>query len=402
MTNTKEHWLDYDHLFDDIRESDERTGRSVPLPVQITDLEHVKIYETPQGSKWSCWAHVCQSPQGAVQVTFKNIEGGPADLKPEYRWHYNSRASLIQAGITRTWRTVESADGGKTWRTGGVSDDPDTTLPRIYPGLWLDKDTLLGTGGARTGWDDEKNTYKRIGAAMTARSNDGGVTWNQQVALNDIAQDLIFHESRVSRLRDGTLVLPVYGQFGRKLKIKDAWDAGLYFSSDGGLTWSKPLVVGLASKTLSFEEPAAVELGNGDILVVMRHTNPSKVGTNDVYVNCGQVVVRKFNGQWVAGPHVMTPMRFRGHPALLRTRQGVLICAGSANQFNFSVDDGQTWSPFLDLADPAYNRHNHYPVLVELPDGRVMSIYHFGNDWPYPSPEPQWIHATTFRVSLLK
>jgi hypothetical protein len=118
----------------------------------------------------------------------------------------------------------------------------------------------------------------------------------------------------------------------------------------------------------------------------------------EVYVNCGQIVVRKVKGEWVAGPHVMTPLGFRGHPVLQRTRAGVLICAGSGNQFNFSVDEGKTWSETQRMEDPAYKRHNHYPMLVEMPDGRVMSIYHFGNDWPYPSPEPQWIHATVFRV----
>ena len=183
--------------------------------------------------------------------------------------------------------------------------------------------------------------------------------------------------------------------------MSDGFDAALYFSYDGGHSWSEPLIVGTTTKALSYEEPAVVELGNGDLLVVARHTNRLKADSPEVYVNCGQVVVRKIDGRWAVGPHAITSMGFRGHPALLRTSQGVLICAGSGDQYNFSIDDGKTWSKTQYINDPVYNRHNHYPVLLETPDGRVMSIYHFGNDLPYPAPEPQWIHATTFRVEPL-
>jgi hypothetical protein len=403
MAEQKEHWFDYDHIFDDIRKSSDQTAQSTPLNVEITDLSHFKIYESSQKHKWSCWTHVCQSPRGVLQLTFKNIEGGPDDLKPEYRWQYNNPEALKKAGITRFYKTIESADTGKTWTTIGTSDDSDTSIPRIYPSLWLDDNTILGTGGANSGWDEEKDNYSNIGLAMTARSSDNGKTWCDQVILNDNDKDIFFHESRIRKLRDGTIVLPAYGQFGYKNKTPyDGWDSVLYFSTDNGLTWSEPLIIGMGSKTLSFEEPAVTELGNGDLLVVLRHTNVTKAGTDEVYVNCGQVVVRKVDNKWVVGPHTMTPMGFRGHPVLFRTRSGVLICAGSGNQFNFSIDDAKTWSQTQYLADPVYNRHNHYPVLIETPDGRVMSIYHFGNDWPYPSPEPQWIHATTFRVKPCK
>jgi len=397
-----EHWFDYDHIFDDVRKTCGQTAQSIPLNVEITDMEHFKIYESSQDRKWSSWVRLCQSPQ-AIRITFTNIEGGPPDLKPEYRWQFNSPEALAKAGVTRTYRTMESTDGGKTWNFIGIADASDTTRLRISPNIWLDKNTLLGTGGAMNGWDVQKDTFTCIGLTVTARSTDGGATWTDHVTLNDIEKDKFYHEARPKQLRDGTLILPVFGQFGYKNKtIRDGWDSALYFSTDGGLSWSEPLIIGLGAPTFSFEEPAVEELGNGDVLVVMRHTNPSKADSDEVYVNCGQVVVRKVEGQWVTGPHVMTPMGFRGHPALLRTRQGILICAGSGNQFNFSVDDGKTWSQTQHIADPAYNRHNHYPVLLELPDGRVMSIYHFGNDWPYPPPEPEWIHATTFHVNPLK
>jgi hypothetical protein len=400
MEKQQEHWLDYDHLFDDVRESRDLTAKPIPLPVRITDVEHIKVYESSADSKWSSWARAWQTPEGALRVQFKYIEGGPADLAPEYRWQFTDLANHKDLGLIRTFRTVESRDGGHTWSTIGVSDDSDTSAVRIFPGFYLDRDTFLGTGGVVFTWDDEKNTYRWTGRTMSARSTDGGETWKETFAVNDPREYLMFHEGRVKRLGDGTIVLPVYGTPPARLG-SNSWDAFLYFSRDGGRRWSEPLLLGRGTSALSFEEPEVAELGNGDLLVVMRHSNPEKIGTQEVYVNCGQVVVRRARDQWVAGPHTVTHMGFRGHPALLRTREGIVICAGSGNQFNFSVDDGRTWSETLRPADPQYNRHNHYPVLLELPDGRVMSFYHMGNDWPYPPPEPEWIHATSFRVSRL-
>jgi hypothetical protein len=271
--------------------------------------------------------------------------------------------------------------------------------PRIYPGGYVGQETLLGAGGVLHTWNDAEDAITWIGRTLCAYSYDGGTTWKEQVALNDPDEHIMFHEGRLKLLSDGTAVLPVYGQVASHPRPeKNPWDAYLYFSSDGGESWSPPLRLGQGTTTLSFEEPEVVELANHDLLVVMRHSNPSKVGSEEVYVNCGQTVVRKVRGRWRAGPHAMTAMGFRGHPALLRTHDGIVICAGSGNQFNFSLDDGKTWSETIRVEDPTYRRHNHYPVLVETSDGRVMSIYHLGNDWPYPPPEDQWIHATEFRV----
>jgi hypothetical protein len=402
MSKKVEHWFDYDHIFQDILNANDHTGKAVPLNVKITDVEHSKVYETPHGHKWCSWVHMNRNPRGVIHIEFTAIEGGPADLKSEYRWQYNPPEAINAVGISRTYKSVESSDGGKTWKLVGTSDASDISKMRMHPNIWIDEHTVLGTGGINNGWDAEKETYSSIGLATAARSYDDGATWTDYVNLNDTEQDMLYHESRPIRLRDGTIALPVYGQLGYKNRsLSDGFDSMLYFSEDEGRTWSQPLVIGITTKALSFEEPAVVELGNGDLLVMMRHTNRFKADSNEVYVNCGQVVVRKVDGQWAVGPHTLTPMGFRGHPVLLRTRKGVLICAGSGNQFNFSTDDGKPWSKTEPIADPAYKRHNHYPVLQELPDGRILSVYHLGNDWPYPAPEPEWIHATTFRVEPL-
>ncbi len=401
MEEKKDYWFDYNHIFDDIQANKTQTARPVPLPVNVTNVEHFKIYETPAGHKWSCWVQAWFTPTGALRIFFKNIEGGPSDLPSEYKWQYISTGPLREKGIQRNYRCLETADAGRTWRQVGMFDTSAFSVPKISPGLYSDPETLLGIGGIWDVWDDRNNTYKAVGLLQAAWSRDHGKTWSDPVLLNDPEIDQLFYD-RPKMLRDGTIVLPAYGKVNNRGKaVTVPWDAGLFFSSDGGKSWSKFLLLAKGTPELSFEEPEVVELGDGSLLVVVRHTNPSKADSPEVYVNCGQIIVRKVNGEWVGSPPVMTPMGFRGHPVLLRTRDGVLICAGSGNQFNFSIDEGKTWSETQRIEDPAYKRHNHYPVLVEMPDGRVMSLYHFGNDWPYPPPEPQWIHATTFRVQKI-
>lgn len=394
-----EFWWNYENIFDDILKGKDLVAHAAPMPVTITDLEFRKVYETPAGPKWNSWTQAWLTESGALDLVFKVIEGGPTKLSSDYKWQYIGPKALREAKITRTYRHLESTDNGRIWRPVAVYDASDLESPMILPALGLGRGTLLGVGGVWCPWDEVRNTYKIYGKLMTALSRDNGKTWEHEQILNDPAKDCsIWCHPRL--LRDGTLVLPAYGTSRIDGATADVpWSACLFFSNDGGKSWSKPLLLAKGTPTLSIEEPDVAELGNGDLLVIMRHTNPSKAGSGEVYVNCGQIIVRKVNSKWVAGPLMRTHLGFRGMPALLRTRDGVLICAGSGNQYNFSVDDGKTWSATQIIADPTYLRHSHYPVMVELANGRIMSVYHLGNDWPYPPPEPQWIHSTSFKLS---
>lgn len=400
-----EYWYDYENIFDDVVKNKESVANAAPMPVKVNDLEFRKIYETPTGPKWSSWAQAYVAESGALNVVFKVIEGGPADLPADYKWQYIGPKALSESGVKRNYRHLESTDNGQTWRNVAVYDASDLATPILLPALSLGKGALLGVGGMWDGWDHDRNSYDLVGTLMTAISHDNGKTWENRQTLNDPATKDRLVWCHPALLRDGAIVLPAYGTDTKIGSLPNgatepaAFDAYLFFSDDEGRSWSKQILIAKGTPTLSMEEPAVAELENGDLLVILRHTNPSKAGSNDVYVNCGQIIVRKVEGKWIPGPLMRTHLGFRGMPALLRTRDGVLICAGSGNQFNFSVDDGKNWSATQVSADPAYNRHNHYPVMVELSDGHVMSIYHLGNDLPYPPPEPEWIHSTSFKLS---
>lgn len=380
-----------DHNYQDFLPS------ALPTDVEglVDDVKHAQVYRTATGPNWSCWTRVWFTPEGYLRVAFTDMSGGPAGITPSYAFEYAPADKLAEQGIKRCRRWCESRDGGQTWQPIREIDASDPLEPQPDFFLLLDDGATLGVGGVWNGWDFDKNTYTTIGHTMAWLSSDGGASLSKPVSLND-PEEMASFCCKPRQLRDGTIVVPAYGTFDKKAPnpTTDAW---LWFSVDRGKNWSKPLLLASGIPTRTNDEPTVAELANGDLLVVLRHSNPKAEGAA-LYTNCGQMVVKRSESGWKPGEWQPTTMGFRGFPELLRTRNGVLICAGSGNQYNFSVDDGKTWSRTIGICDPTYNRHNHYPALTELPDGRILSVYHLGNHWPYPPPEDEWIHATSSRL----
>ncbi len=369
---------------------------TVTLPVQISRIEHHEVYRPEKAPRWTSWVRTWFTRNGHLRASFTELTGGSAELEPSYSYEAAPPEKLKAAGLQRYFRWCESKDHGRTWQTIKTRDYSDRYFPQPDDFLLLQDGTLLGIGGILEGWDYEKGTYDVVHQAMAWRSNDDGETWSDPAILNDPKkiQAIWCHPKQ---LRDGTIVLPAYGRFDLNNKSPQT-DVFLYFSYDGGKTWSEPLLLIKGIETMTNDEPEAVELENGDLLVVLRHANLTLPPDKGLYMNCGQIVVKKTPAGWQPGEHILTNMGFRGFPALLRTRDNILICTGSIQLFNFSVDNGQTWTPTGTIADPRYPRQNHYPILKELPDGRIISVYHYGNHWPFPPPEDEWIHATIFSL----
>jgi hypothetical protein len=370
---------------------------SVKLPVRISQVEHHQVYRPETKPSWTSWVRIWFSRDGHLRVSFTELTGGSTKMEPSYVHEYASPEKLKETGLRRYIRWCESKDHGRTWRTIKTLDRSDMYLPHPEDYLLLQDGTLLAVGGIWAGWDYEKKAYENIGQAMIWRSDDEGETWNTPAVLND-PKKIQAYWCHPKQLRDGTIVLPAYGSFDLNNKSPQT-DSFLFFSYDGGKTWSEPRLLIKGTETMTNDEPEVVELENGDLLVVLRHANLTLPEDKGLYMNCGQIIVKKTPAGWQPGEHLLTNMGFRGFPALLRTRENILICTGSIQQFNFSVDNGRTWSPTGSISDPQYPRMNHYPILKELADGRIVSVYHFGNHWPFPPPEDEWIHATFFKVT---
>lgn len=106
------------------------------------------------------------------------------------------------------------------------------------------------------------------------RSLDGGVTWSHQGFLHDRSGDdrpYSYHDGFLSRLQDGTLVVfafradrsqpdqPMFSASGGLIPNEPV----LFFSDDGGHTWSKPQPIQLPPGLVATPASTIVELADG-------------------------------------------------------------------------------------------------------------------------------------------
>jgi BNR repeat-like domain len=128
------------------------------------------------------------------------------------------------------------------------------------------------------------STYQRGSAIYAvdmelalARSRDGGVTWTDEGPIHDRGQDerpYSHHDGFLSRLRDGTLVVltfrvdrtdpdrPMFGPTGGV----SANEPVLFFSGDGGRSWSPPRPIALPTGLIGTPANPVVELADGSWL----------------------------------------------------------------------------------------------------------------------------------------
>ena len=215
------------------------------LPVKVEELKHVRVYETAKGPKWSCWTSTWLTRKGLVRVGFAEMSA-PRPIQ--------SQATGMSTPVRTSSANRESNDAGagaSSRRRNDLAADPGDR--RLYPlaprpnhYLLLKNRSLLGIGGVWAEWDFTKNTYICYGHTMAWLSTDDGESWSKAVSLNDPNQTESFC-CRPKQLSDGMIVVPAYGTLDRQGKsrgLKLNTDAWLWFSKDGGRSWSKPLVLG--------------------------------------------------------------------------------------------------------------------------------------------------------------
>jgi hypothetical protein len=174
-----------------------------------------------------------------------------------------------------------------------------------------------------------------------ARSQDGGVTWSHEGFLYDKVGDerpYSYHDGFLSRLQDGTLVVfcfradradphkPMFSASGGLLENEPV----LFFSQDGGRSWSKPQPVRLPAGLVATPASTIVELADGRWLASFD----------------------QWHGYEEDRPY--TPLMF----AL------------------FSSDRGQSWGDMQVMADgAAIGKGFWHGKSIRLQDGRLFTLY---------------------------
>jgi Neuraminidase (sialidase) len=289
------------------------------------------------------------------------------------------RGGAPHIGVKGRLDVITSTDDGKTWsapRTAidGPEDDRNPAFGQLSNG-----DLLLGYAVIH-GYDDtglkllaNSRNERKVDGVYLMRSSDGGKTWSkpQIIEATHALQKsgaTISPFGKIVQLSDGTILMSVYYEF-----FDDRGNQDFVFRShDGGRSWGEPVLVGQ-----HVNETALLVLPDGRILAAMRSEKGAHLS----------VASSKDQGRtWTA------PVQVTGdneHPAdMIGLKNGdILLTYGERNapfgvEAILSHDGGKSWdsSTKVKLANDASNRDCGYPSSVQLPNGKIVTLYYQVDD----------------------
>lgn len=205
-------------------------------------------------------------------------------------------------------------------------------------------------------------------------SEDNGMTWKEPTRC-PVAS---FHGPMM--LNDGSLLY-----LGKDIDGKETGGTNMaYRSVDDGKTWEYvsdiPIVEGCTYS--NFVDPHGLQLPNGRIICHIRYQNsrePERYGAFSVFQT-----VSDDNGKTWSTPEALG---VNGSPPhLIRHSSGALVCVYGRRAVPYgesamvSLDDGKTWIKELVLRDDTKNSDLGFPSSVELPDGKIFTVYYQYNE----------------------
>lgn len=270
---------------------------------------------------------------------------------------------------------LRSTDGGRTWAA------PEHRFPSIFRGGGVEIGcslTRLSSGRLIVPYADGfylhpgTPDYERRALLFCPYSDDDGRTWQGLRAQHYEGLEA-FAFGRVAECGDGTLLLPLWGGY----RAPSPWIPAVLRSTDGGATWGDwSPIAGHGDET-----PIAA-LPDGRVVALLRDYIPDDPD-------------RSFHVAWStdAGRTWTAPQRITLNgtsPSLHLSANGRLYAGfrstlpGCNCHLASSGDGGATWRWELELelirGEWSYGG---YPVLEDLPDGRLFVVFHNGTppDW---------------------
>ncbi len=155
----------------------------------------------------------------------------------------------------------------------------------------------------------------------------------------------------------------------------------LFFSRDGGQTWSSPLPVlpGVGEAW----EPDFIELRSGDLLVL----NSTVQGGAQA-----RQYVRRTRFGWVPSP-LFDVESGRVPETVVLADSGVLVGAVRGGGYFASKDEGANWHQIAGLPKAGYQ-----PFITLLADGRLFCAWHGGGGDVAFGKHDLWVGAHSFRL----
>ena len=347
--------------------------RAYPELVDSTAFQHQVIYAN---------GHRHLHPADLIKLQ----NGDLLIMTREATEHYASDGDVVM---------LRSKDGGQTWgerqviasspldeREGcGIQLKDGTIVVGVFYNNLYKPDGSYGFNWKKELKEQgEPEAGKRYLGSYTITSTDNGKTWSQPSFID--SKDMPYSElegptDAPIELPDGSIVMGLIGQ--KPEGDLNGVSAVMVRSTDKGKTWKflSTIAGDAEGKQGGFMEPGIVRTKTGRIVAGLRNHGPDQAiyttysdddGKTWVSVQKTAMVghpvdlIQLSDGRIMASYGIRTP---HAKP------QGVRAC--------FSSDNGETWDikTEVQIRKDFINWDVGYPESVELPDGRVLTVYYY-------------------------
>lgn len=255
-----------------------------------------------------------------------------------------------------------------------VSHDPN--IYQAWPDIALTKSGKLVCVFSECTHHGNRD-YTRV---MLVDSTDRGRTWTPKRPLTEGTKGLPYYYNcaRITLLRDGRLCVIVDRcPQGGEAETAEISVNLLYFSSDEGKSWGKPVETSLKG----IVPDKLLELENGRWIIAAHHpedgflTQFMRYSDDKGKTWSERITVGKKQGLNLCEVSIL-PVGGSKLVAFMRENSG----QGWDCKKTISEDNGQTWGEVIDFPLPACHR----PVAGHLDDGRIMITHRFmqgGKGW---------------------
>lgn len=275
--------------------------------------------------------------------------------------------ALLAAYSCGSIKTSISYDNGATWTSLGSVDFPNASVLSLS--LLPDGDIFLSTS---------YNPSSGIGVPAYVlgqiSSKDGSISWGNPILVNTPNwANGCWAVSPLINLGSNRLLWPVWCYSNSS--SSEYGSSTVLVSTDGGKTWNTQITVANGDKDgRDYDESAGVVYGDGEVVMIMRHTNP---GSTDIYGSWWYTHSLDSGNTW-SSPKKVADSTYVGRPSVVLLNNGSLLLVGrartlpnSSTGYAVSRDRGLSFSQFNDLGFDVVDTFDVYSALTLLSDGSV-------------------------------
>ncbi len=264
---------------------------------------------------------------------------------------------------------VRSTDEGKTWSSPEIvadtpMDDRDPSITQTKSGRVIINFFQYDYQGRAA--ERGKRTWPRV---FTTVSDDGGKTFAQPKPLGE-GWTWSATSDEIVQPKDGTLLLPIYGR-----KLGDKVDrASVAFSKDNGETWSDAVTIAYdPNGRIDFQEPALVQLPSGELWCSLRTTNVGyhayECRSTDGGMTWSKPIDTLLHGHAAGLLYHSSGVVFQAYRSWSHTGK----IRGIAGVFR---EPGKAWNPGKEFDILVVDGDSAYPSPIELSDGSIYCVYY--------------------------